>query len=427
MNQYNTQKIAVIGLGFVGLPLACVFATKGFNVIGIDVDANKIASLNEGKSYITDVSDDMLKEVMETKRLSVTTNPDEMKQVNAIIICVPTPVNSDKSPKLDYVTSAAEEIAKRLQPGQLVVLESSTFPGTTRDIVKPILEQSGLKAGVDFYLAYSPERVDPGNDKYPIESIPKVVGGISEKCKKAIQDLYAQVYQTIVPVSSTEAAEVTKLLENTYRFINISFVNEMAILCDELGVNLWEVIEAASTKPYGYHPFYPGPGISGHCIPVDPLYLQYVFEQKGITSRFIQLSDDMNKEIVEFIVQRTLELAGKEKPSIFIYGLTYKKDVADIRDSRAVDIFKQLISSGAQVEYHDPLVPEVKINNEFRRSITLDKHVLESADIVLILTDHSMIPIDFIVQHAKAIYDTRAVTKANHLQDKVYQLGNGVK
>ncbi|MGN7941555.1 nucleotide sugar dehydrogenase [Virgibacillus sp. 6R] len=427
MNQNNTQKIAVIGLGFVGLPLACVFATKGFNVIGIDVDANKIASLNEGKSYITDVSDDMLKEVMETKRLSVTTNPDEMKQVNAIIICVPTPVNSDKSPKLDYVTSAAEEIAKRLQPGQLVVLESSTFPGTTRDIVKPILEQNGLKAGIDFNLAYSPERVDPGNDKYPIDSIPKVVGGISEKCKQAIQDLYAKVYQTIVPVSSTEAAEVTKLLENTYRFINISFVNEMAILCDELGVNLWEVIEAASTKPYGYHPFYPGPGISGHCIPVDPLYLQYVFEQKGITSRFIQLSDDMNKEIVEFIVQRTLELAGKEKPSIFIYGLTYKKDVADIRDSRAVDIFKQLISSGAQVEYHDPLVPEVKINNEFRRSITLDKHVLESADIVLILTDHSMIPIDFIVQHAKAIYDTRAVTKANHLQDNVYQLGNGVK
>ncbi|PAD67380.1 UDP-N-acetyl-D-glucosamine dehydrogenase [Bacillus sp. 7586-K] len=427
MNQNNTQKIAVIGLGFVGLPLACVFATKGFNVIGIDVDANKIASLNEGKSYITDVSDDMLKEVMETKRFSVTTNPDEMKQVNAIIICVPTPVNSDKSPKLDYVTSAAEEIAKRLQPGQLVVLESSTFPGTTRDIVKPILEQNGLKAGIDFNLAYSPERVDPGNDKYPIDSIPKVVGGISEKCKQAIQDLYAKVYQTIVPVSSTEAAEVTKLLENTYRFINISFVNEMAILCDELGVNLWEVIEAASTKPYGYHPFYPGPGISGHCIPVDPLYLQYVFEQKGITSRFIQLSDDMNKEIVEFIVQRTLELAGKEKPSIFIYGLTYKKDVADIRDSRAVDIFKQLISSGAQVEYHDPLVPEVKINNEFRRSITLDKHVLESADIVLILTDHSMIPIDFIVQHAKAIYDTRAVTKANHLQDKVYQLGNGVK
>ncbi len=427
MNQNNTQKIAVIGLGFVGLPLACVFATKGFNVIGIDVDANKIASLNEGKSYITDVSDDTLKEVMETKKLFVTTNQDEMKQVNTIIICVPTPVNSDKSPKLDYVTSAAEEIAKRLQPGQLVVLESSTFPGTTRDIVKPILEQSGLKAGVDFYLAYSPERVDPGNDKYPIESIPKVVGGISEKCKQAIQDLYAKVYQTIVPVSSTEAAEVTKLLENTYRFINISFVNEMAILCDELGVNLWEVIEAASTKPYGYHPFYPGPGISGHCIPVDPLYLQYVFEQKGITSRFIQLSDDMNKEIVEFIVQRTLELADKEKPSIFIYGLTYKKDVADIRDSRAVDIFKQLISRGAQVEYHDPLVPEVKINNEVKRSITLDKQVLERADVVLILTDHSIIPIDFIVQHAKAIYDTRAVTKANHLQDKVYQLGNGVK
>ncbi len=427
MNQNNTQKIAVIGLGFVGLPLACVFATKGFNVIGIDVDANKIASLNEGKSYITDVSDDTLKEVMETKKLFVTTNQDEMKQVNTIIICVPTPVNSDKSPKLDYVTSAAEEIAKRLQPGQLVVLESSTFPGTTRDIVKPILEKSGLKAGVDFYLAYSPERVDPGNDKYPIESIPKVVGGISEKCKQAIQDLYAKVYQTIVPVSSTEAAEVTKLLENTYRFINISFVNEMAILCDELGVNLWEVIEAASTKPYGYHPFYPGPGISGHCIPVDPLYLQYVFEQKGITSRFIQLSDDMNKEVVEFIVQRTLELADKEKPSIFIYGLTYKKDVADIRDSRAVDIFKQLISRGAQVEYHDPLVPEVKINNEVKRSITLDKQVLERADVVLILTDHSIIPIDFIVQHAKAIYDTRAVTKANHLQDKVYQLGNGVK
>ena len=425
------EEIAVIGLGFVGLPLALLLVSKGFKVIGLDVDEKKILSLTKGKSYISDISDDILLSAIRFHHLTVTTNYDELVNAQTIIICVPTPVNHDKTPNLNYVMMAAESIQKRLQCGQLVILESSTFPGTTRDIVKPILEKSGLQVGKDFYLAYSPERVDPGNKQFDIENIPKVIGGITNHCNKIACDLYSKVYCKVVPVSSTEVAETTKLLENTYRFINISFMNEMAMMCEVLGINLWEVIDAASTKPYGYQPFYPGPGISGHCIPVDPLYLQFVIEQNGLQSQFIHLSDEMNKVIVQFIVKRTFEIckkeASKQKPTVLIYGLTYKKDVADTRDSTALDIFHQLQLKGANVIYHDPYIPEVKIGDEIKQSVLLDSKIIQSSDIVLVLTDHSVIPVEQLVQHANAIFDTRAVIKQNHKSSKIFQLGNGEK
>lgn len=423
----KTQKIAVIGLGFVGLPLTMLLVEKGYKVIGIDIDKKKIESIRNSKSYISDISDDSLKNANQSKRFLVTTNNDEIKNVDTVIICVPTPLNGDKSPNLDYVVSAAESIQKRIQKGQLIVLESSTFPGTTREIVQPILEKSGLQAGKDFHLAYSPERVDPGNQHFGIENTPKVVGGITETCKKVAVELYSHIYNDVVPVSSSEVAEFTKLLENTYRFVNISFINEMAMLCNELGINLWEVIEAASTKPYGYHPFYPGPGVSGHCIPVDPLYLQYIIQQKGLNSQFIHLSDQMNKEIVDYIVKLTFKIAKKENPTILIYGVTYKKDISDVRDSRAIDIFKELLVQGAQVDYHDPFVPEVNISGKRIKGTVINPQMISKYDVVLILTDHTQIPAEAIAQHAKAIFDTRAVYKdVDLLKGKIKQLGNGL-
>ncbi|MEB6550243.1 nucleotide sugar dehydrogenase [Heyndrickxia sporothermodurans] len=427
MIQDKTPKVAVIGLGFVGLPLTMLLVSKGFKVTGLDIDVKKISSINNGKSYISDISNETLVNALGSNQFSATSNTEVLEKVDIIIICVPTPLKEDKSPNLKYVQSAAEMIQKRMKKGQLIVLESSTYPGTTRDIVKPILEKSGLLVGRDFHLAYSPERVDPGNKQFELENTPKVVGGITVDCKEVAVELYTKIYSDVVPVSSTEAAEFTKLLENTYRFVNISFMNEMAIMCNEIGVNLWEVIDAASTKPYGYHPFYPGPGISGHCIPVDPLYLQFIMKQKGLSSQFIHLSDQMNKDIVDFIVRRTFEIAEKEKPSVLIYGLTYKKDISDIRDSRAIDIFAQLIEKGAQVAYHDPFIPEVEISGERKQCIALDPQSISENDIVLILTDHSAIPSDLIAKHAKAIYDTRAVYKDDSLsKGNIKQLGNGL-
>lgn len=423
----KSKKVAIIGLGFVGLPLAMLLVSKGFKVVGIDVDESKLLSIENGKSYIADVSDDLLLKALRSNHFTVTSNNDELAKVDIIIICVPTPLKDDKTPNLNYVKQAAETISLRLQYGQIVVLESSTYPGTTRDLVLPILEKSGLRVGRDFHLAYSPERVDPGNKQYALENTPKVVGGITEQCKESTVELYTQIYSNVVPVSSTEAAEFTKLLENTYRFINISFMNEMAMLCYEIGINLWEVIHAASTKPYGYHPFYPGPGISGHCIPVDPLYLQFIMQEKGLSSQFIHLSDQMNKEIVQYIVRRTFEMTGKDHPSILIYGLTYKKDISDIRDSRAIDILKQLVKKGAQVTYHDPLAPKVIINGMELQSSSINPQLISEQDIILILTDHSDIPLDLLAKYGKKIFDTRAVYKDDSLnKGNIKQLGNGL-
>ncbi|MFP3888094.1 nucleotide sugar dehydrogenase, partial [Priestia filamentosa] len=423
----DKKKIAVVGLGFVGLPLSMLLLSKGFTVVGIDLDENKIRSLNNGKSYISDISDKRVEESMKSKRFSVSSSYKNVEEADAIIICVPTPLKEEYAPNLVYIEKAAEALKAHLQKGQLVVLESSTFPGTTREILQPLLEESGLEAGKDFHLAYSPERVDPGNVQFSLGDIPKVIGGITSDCQEVACDLYSKIYQTVVPVSSPEIAELTKLLENTYRFINISFINEMAMLCDQINIDVWEVIAAASTKPYGFAPFYPGPGISGHCIPVDPLYLQFKAKEKGITSNFIELSTFTNEKIVQYIVERTLEIVGKApgETSVLLYGLTYKRDVPDVRDSKAVEVMEYLLEKGVNVTYHDPHFERIMINGEVHHSVSLLDKELSESDCVVILTDHSVLPKEQILEKANLIFDTRGVLQDAKGKAKVVELGGG--
>ena len=423
-------KIAVIGLGFVGLPLSIMFAEKGFHVTGIDMDERKVTQLQHSFSYIGDIDDTRLKNVLDSGHFLATTNFDRLRDVDAVIICVPTPLTKQKTPDLRYITSAGEEIQKRLQKGQLVVLESSTFPGTTKEVFLPILEQSGLSVGKDFFLANSPERIDPGNNKYSVDEIPKVIGGMTEQCEEVAYSLYKEIYKEVVPVSSTEAAELTKLLENTFRFINISFINELAILSDHLKVDIWEVIGAAASKPYGFMPFYPGPGIGGHCIPVDPIYLQWKLQQLETNSDFIGLSELTNQRMTDYIVYRTEELLKPNRSissaKILIYGVTYKKDVADTRDSSAIEIIEQFNQKGATIYYHDPYIPSLNIGDHLYVSADLTEDVLGEVDCVIILTDHSVIPLEKILTHASLVFDTRNVTKSHQVKSShVRRLGAG--
>lgn len=423
------QKIAVIGLGFVGLPLSVMLAEKGFTVTGIDTDNSKISLLLQSKSYIGDIDDKRLKEVVDSGKFNATTNFDEIKCVDSIIICVPTPLTDQKGPDLRFIISAGTKISQRLQKGQLVILESSTFPGTTKEVLLPLLEESGLQIGEDFLLANSPERIDPGNNKYPVDEIPKVIGGVTQKCKDAALSLYSQIYQQVVPVSSTEAAELTKLLENTYRFINISFINEMAILSDQLSVDIWEVINAAATKPYGYTPFYPGPGIGGHCIPVDPLYLQWKLNQIKVSSDFITISEQTNQRMIHYIVERTEKLLPTQSHSssnILIYGVTYKKDVADTRDSASLEIIELLKQKGANVHYHDPYISSLKIAGHEFKNTDLTENVLAQMDCVIILTDHSAIPLEKILNNASLVFDAKNITNGHGGTARVVRLGEGV-
>lgn len=428
-SQRIKEKIAVIGLGYVGLPLSVLLAEIGFHVTGVDKDVSKITMLQNSRSYIRDIEDLTLKKVTGNGHFHSTTNFDDIKDVSTIIICVPTPLSKNKTPDLSFIMSAGQEIQKRLQKGQLVILESSTFPGTTKEILLPILEQSGLHVGKDFFLANSPERIDPGNEKYRIEDIPKVIGGVTKKCREKALSLYMKVYREVIPVSSAEAAELTKLLENTFRFVNISFVNEMAILCDQLKIDFWEVVDAASTKPYGFIPFYPGPGIGGHCIPVDPLYLQWKLQQMETSSEFITLSDRTNEKMIDYIVGRTEELLQSKQAissaKILLYGITYKRDVADTRDSPAIEIMNKFKQKGANVSYHDPYIPSIKIEDHLFTNTKLTEQVLSEMDCVIILTDHSIIPLDIILRHADLVFDTRNVTKGQHGTSLVVRLGEG--
>ncbi|GIN94831.1 UDP-N-acetyl-D-glucosamine dehydrogenase [Siminovitchia terrae] len=432
MESHNSQKerdkIAVIGLGYVGLPLAVMLAEKGFRVIGIDRDANKVTMLQQARSYIGDVSDSTLKALADTGRFQSTGDFDKLQEVNSIIICVPTPITVQKTPDLTYIISVGNDIQTRLHKGQLVILESSTYPGTTTDVLLPILEKSGLTVGEDFFLANSPERIDPGNDRYRVDEIPKVLGGTTENCLERALSLYSQIYKQVVPVSSTEAAELTKLLENTFRFVNISFINEMAILCDQLKVNIWEVVAAASSKPYGFTPFYPGPGIGGHCIPVDPFYLQWKLQEMKTSSHFISVSDFINTRIIQYIVSRTEELL-KTKPlstaKVLLYGVTYKKDVADIRDAPNLQIIEQLMEKGAAVYYHDPYIPSIKVANKDFSSIELTDELISKMDCVIILTDHSVLPLEQLLQQAPLVFDTRNVTLGKQGNATVVRLGDG--
>lgn len=423
------SRIAVIGLGYVGLPLALLFCNKGFNVVGIDLDRSKIAKLHQGLSYLPDLDEADIRAANSSQRFSATAEYDAIVNAEVIVICVPTPLNEKGNPDLSYLMQAGVQISSRIKSGQLVILESSTYPGTTREVLQQSLEQSGLKVGEDIFLAYSPERIDPGNTQYSIENIVKVVSGITVECSGRVYDLYKQIFNQVAVVSSTEAAELTKILENSYRFINISFINEFAMLCDSMNLNVWEIIEAASTKPFGFTAFYPGPGIGGHCIPIDPLYLQWKIKQCDLESKFISIANKVNQEMPQYIVKQIklhLALSKLSKhANVLLYGIAYKRDVNDARESGALEIIKLLQNEEIAVSYHDSFVPSVLINNQPMFSVELTDEVLQKSDCVVIITDHSDTPLQQIMDHASIVFDTRNATKGMKGRAKVFLLGGG--
>lgn len=424
-NNAHLMKVGIIGLGYVGLPLALLFVKKGFDVIGIDIDQHKVESLEQNTSYIPDISDEEIKEASSSGKFTVSSSYLCVEMLDVIIICVPTPLTSSNTPDLNFLLDAGKSLVPHLKKGQLVILESSTYPGTTKNELLPVLEKNGFHVGTDFFLAYSPERIDPGNNLFMVDEIPKVISGVTDQCKEQIYHLYSQVYRQVFVVSSPEAAELTKLLENTFRFINISFINEMAMLCDELNLNVWEIIQAANTKPFGFTAFYPGPGIGGHCIPVDPLYLQWVAKNHGTLSQFVELSNRINQDIIHYIVDQVEAISSKENPRILIYGAAYKKDTNDPRESSIFTIIQRLKNSSFQVTYHDPFIPEITVNGVKMKSVAFTDKQIHQADCILILTDHSEIPIQKILEHAKLVYDTRNITEGLSGNAKVIRLGGG--
>jgi UDP-N-acetyl-D-glucosamine dehydrogenase len=401
-----------MGLGYVGLPLAVELAHAGYRVLGFDVNAGVVEGLNQGKSHVKDVAEAQLREAMECGRFSATTDMSRLSEPDAISICVPTPLSKFKDPDVSYIVAATEAVKKQLRRGQAIVLESTTYPGTTREIMLPALESTGLKVGQDFFLAFSPERVDPGNPTYGTRNTPKVVGGITEDCRRVAVALYQPAIDTLVPVSTTEAAELVKLLENTFRSVNIGLVNEMAIVCDKLGVDVWEVIEAAATKPFGFMKFLPGPGLGGHCIPIDPHYLAWKMRGLNYKTRFIDLAGELNTEMPMFWVRKLVEaLNSRAKAvrgaSVLVLGVAYKRDIDDIRESPALDIIRLLEGQGARVTYFDPHVPRFREDGQEFRSVQLTPEVVAAADCVMIVTDHRAIDFKMVKQKAQLVVDTR--------------------
>src|SRR5438132_2292383 len=419
----GTARIGVLGLGYVGLPLAMTFERAGFNVIGMDLNAERVAALANGESYVAEVASDHLKQAMTAGRFVPTTRLDILEELDCISICVPTPLRKTKDPDLSYVISAADAIASRLHPEQLIILESTTYPGTTEEILLPRFEQNSLRAGQDFFLAYSPERVDPGNPTFDTKSIPKIIAGVTPACADMAALLYGRAMARVIKVSSTRVAEMVKLLENTFRAVNIGLVNEVAMMCSHMGLDVWEVIRAASTKPFGLMAFYPGPGLGGHCIPIDPLYLQWKSRLALFAPRLIDLADKINQEMPKYCVVRTMELLNdRRKPlrgaRVHILGITYKKDVNDVRESPALEIITELRHRGAEVSYTDPFAPSVAIDGTVLESQSLDSGVLEQCDIALIITDHSQFDYTQITNVAPLVFDTRNATqgiRADHV------------
>ena len=406
----------VIGLGYVGLPLAVELAHAGYRVIGFDVSARVVDGLNAGQSHVKDISAAQLAGIRKDDRFTATTDGACLKEADAISICVPTPLSKFKDPDVSYIVAATETVKRVLRPGQAIILESTTYPGTTREIVLPVLESTGLKVGQDFFLAFSPERVDPGNPVYQTKNTPKVVGGITEDCRRVVCALYQPAIDSLVPVSTTEAAELVKLLENTFRSVNIGLVNEMAIVCDKLGVDVWEVIEAAATKPFGFMKFLPGPGLGGHCIPIDPHYLAWKMRGLNYKTRFIDLAGELNTEMPVFWVRKlgdALNQSGKavRGSRVLILGVAYKRDIEDLRESPALDIIRLLEQQGAMVAYHDPYVPRFEEDGHQFASVPLTAETLAAADCVMIVTDHSALDYELIRRHARAVVDTRNALK----------------
>lgn len=414
-------KIGIIGLGYVGLPLLINFSQKNFFTIGFDIDPQKIELLNKQESYIKHIDSKILKQI---KNFYITTtNFSKLKEVDFIIIAVPTPLDKYKNPDMSFVFNTAKEIKNTLIPYQTVILESTTYPGTTEEDLRKILEESGLKAGLDFFLGFSPEREDPGNKNFSFSQIPKIVSGYTSNCLKIIEKLYQQVVEKVVPVSSPKVAEAAKLLENIYRSINIALVNELKIIFDRMSIDIWEVIEAAKTKPFGFQPFYPGPGMGGHCIPIDPFYLSWKAKEYDIYARFIELAGEINNQIPYFVVQKSIEALNKFNKSIYgsrilILGVAYKKDVDDARESPALKIIDILLKNyNCQVDYHDPYITELKEFRKYKfnqKSIELSVQNLNSYDLVIIVTDHSCYDPDFIAKNSKLIVDTRNLIKTKY-------------
>jgi len=387
-------RVGIIGLGYVGLPLAVEFAKAGFDVVGFDVDASKVSQINAGRSYIPDVSASELSTVVAGGKLSATTDMTRLGEMDVVDICVPTPLRKTKDPDLSYIVKAVEAVAATLRPEQLVILESTTYPGTTDEVVQPMLEAKGLKADRDFFLAFSPERVDPGNRQFPTSKIPKVVGGLGPASTELASALYSAVVARVVPVSSTRVAEMVKLLENTFRAVNIGLVNEITLMCRKMDINVWEVIDAAGTKPFGFMPFYPGPGLGGHCIPVDPFYLSWKARQNGFECRFIELAGHVNASMPDYVVQRVADaLNSVAKPlngsRVHLFGVAYKRDVNDVRESPALDVIELLIRRGARVSYTDPYVPTLVHGASLLESVPFDQAVADRADCAVITTNHT--------------------------------------
>ncbi len=424
--EQKRAKIAVVGLGYVGLPLVMEFVEGGFDVSGIDVDEAKVEGLNAGRSHVLDVPAHKVKAAVETGRFRAYRDYEPVRQADCVSICVPTPLKKTRDPDISFITSAVAEIVPRLHPQMLVVLESTTYPGTTEELVRAEIEKAGFVVGRDIYVCFSPERVDPGNPVYHTRNTPKVMGGTTPTCLQIAQALYGQVIDRIVPVSSTQAAEMVKLLENTFRVVNIGLVNEVAVMCDKLGISVWEVIQAASTKPFGFMPFFPGPGLGGHCIPIDPLYLSWKLKALNYNARFIELASEINTEMPEYCVTKVAKALNRQRKPlngsrVLVLGVAYKKDVSDTRESPAMDVIRLLEAEGARVDYHDPYVPELSLESGHgnpggspnRRSVELTPEEVAAYDVVVLVTDHSCVDYGLVQRHAQLIFDSRNAFKGD--------------
>ena len=423
----KSAKVGMVGLGYVGLPLAVAFSEAGFKVLGFDIKQEKVDLVNHGQSYIADISSNQLLSVVAGNFLEATIDKSRLEEVDVICICVPTPLTKTKEPDLSYVIHESEEITKHLKPGQLVVLESTSYPGTTREVVLPILERSGLHGGSDFYLAYSPERVDPGNKHYNIRNTPRLVGGLNLESTKLAELLYCQVCDTVVTVSSLEVAEMAKEFENVFRIVNIALTNELAQLCERMGISVWEVIDAAATKPFGYMPFYPGPGVGGHCIPVDPHYLAHKAREYDFHARFIELAAEINEQMPYYVASRIIETLNTRGKSlngakVLVLGVAYKKDVEDTRESPSLKLLQLLQEKGAKVSYNDPYVGEIQLSQDTLASVEINEECLSSMDCVVIATDHSCYDLEQIVARAELVFDARGATKGLK-GDNIIRLG----
>lgn len=406
------MRFGVVGLGYVGLPLLVEAAASGFEAIGIDLDERKIQAINAGENYIEDVDGKKLAELVKAGSVSATSDWDIVSTLDVLSICVPTPLRKTKDPDISYIVSAVDQIAPRLKKGQVIILESTTYPGTTDELLLPEFEKQNMTVGVDFFLAFSPERVDPGNPVYNTRNTPKIVGGVTEACTRRAVEIYSKIFDKVISVSSTQCAEMVKLLENTFRSVNIGLVNEVALMCDKLNLDVWEVIEAAATKPFGFMPFFPGPGLGGHCIPIDPHYLAWKLRTLNYTARFIELASDINSSMPRFVVEKVTRVLNDDRKSVngsrvLILGVAYKPNVKDVRESPALDIIGLLSGMGAEVSYHDPYVAEVKEHGLDLHSTALNAELLKQSDVVVIVSNHRDVDYGMVLEHAPVVVDTR--------------------